>query len=124
MTTNRTPIARPALAQITPRAIDLFVAMGKLKCSCPSPKPVKGPCAGCAAWYDLHDQLHRELAAEPWRWPVVGRQGPKRAGSPTINETIAATMALLDEAVRRRAAVPARKEEDTDAEPAGQDTST
>jgi hypothetical protein len=38
---------------------------------------------------------------------------------------MAATMALLDEAVRRRAAASAREEEDTNAEPvAGEDTFT
>jgi hypothetical protein len=123
--TRRTPLARRSAVQITPRAIDLYVAMGKLKCTCPPPSPGRTLCPGCQRWYDLHAELNAELRCKPWEWPCVARQSPKRAGSSCMNETIAATMALLDEAVRRRAAVPARKEEGTDAEPvAGQDTFT
>jgi hypothetical protein len=111
--TRRTPLARRTAVQITPRAVELFVAMGKLRCTCAPPSPKRSPCPGCQRWYDLHTELHSELAARPWQWPCVARQGPKRAGSPAWNETFAATMALLDEAVRRRAAVvSARKEEE------------
>jgi hypothetical protein len=133
MTTNRTPIQRPALTMITPRAVELYESMGALRCTClPPPRPpTRGPCPGCAKWYDLHDQLHRELAARPWEWPIVARRSPKRAGSTAWNETIAGTMAQLDEAVRRRraaaAALPSAgtEQEDTNAEPvAGQDTFT
>jgi hypothetical protein len=93
--------------QISPRAVDLYVAMGKLKCTCLPPAPTwQEPCPGCARWYDLHADLHDELQLPPWQWPCIGRRSPKRAGSPTMNETIAATMRLLEEAVkaRRRAA--------------------
>jgi hypothetical protein len=100
--TRRTPLGRRSAVQITPRALDLFVAMGKLRCTCPSPKPpTQGPCAGCAAWYDLHAGLHDELQCKPWEWPCVARQSPKRAGSTCMNENIAATMTLLQEAARR-----------------------
>jgi hypothetical protein len=103
VTTNRTPIQRPALTTISPRAIELFVAMNKLRCTCPSPKPpTLSPCPGCERWYDLHNELHIELQCRPWQFPCVGRQGPKAAGSPAYNEDIAARMALLDEAVKRR----------------------
>ena len=105
MTTNRTPIQRPALTMITPRAIDLYITMGRLRCTCPSPKPVtQGPCSGCARWYDLHDDLHRELGCQPWEWPCVARRSPKRAGSTYWNDDIAARTALLDGAVQQRRA--------------------
>jgi hypothetical protein len=66
MSTNRVPINRPAVAQISERAVDLYIAMGRLKCSCPSPRPrTLGPCPGCAKWYDLHDLLDDELGLPP-----------------------------------------------------------
>jgi hypothetical protein len=43
MTTNRTPIQRPALTMISPRAVELFTAMGKLRCTCPPPSPTREP---------------------------------------------------------------------------------
>jgi hypothetical protein len=98
--TRRTPLARQPAVQITPRAVELFVAMGKLRCTCPSPKPVT-PCLACEKWHVLHGELHTALALKPWQWPAVCRREPKAAGSPTWNEDIAARMALLDEAVRR-----------------------
>jgi hypothetical protein len=113
--TRRVPLARRPAVQITAEAVRLFAAMAKLRCTCPSPKPpTQGPCPGCQQWYDLHDELHRELGCKPWEWPCVARQSPKRAGSPTWNEDIAARMAMLREAVRRRAAA-AREKEDTNA---------
>jgi hypothetical protein len=102
MTTNRTPIERPALTMITPRAIDLYVAMGKLRCTCPPPSLKRSPCRGCRRWHDLHAELHDELRCEPWEWPCVARQSPKRAGSTCWNEDIATRMAQLKKAARRR----------------------
>src|SRR3954447_14558774 len=96
--TRRVLLFRPSAVQITPRAIDLYVAMGKLKCTCPPPSPTRSPCPSCERWYDLHDELHRELGCKPWEWPCVSRQRPKRGGSPVWNEDIAARMTLLDEA--------------------------
>jgi hypothetical protein len=118
MTTNRTPVARPAVAQITERAIDLFVAMGKLRCTCPSPRPpTVGPCPGCERWYDLHDELTDELQCEPWQWPCVSRQSPKRAGSTCWNEEIAARMALLKAAAKaQRTSSEVSKADERDAD--------
>jgi hypothetical protein len=104
--TRRVPLARRPAVQITPRAVELFVAMGKLRCTCAPPSPSRTLCAGCQHWYDLHAELNAELGCKPWEWPCVARQSPKRAGSPTMNETIAATMMLLQEAARRRTASP------------------
>jgi hypothetical protein len=106
MTTNRTPIARPSAVQITSRALDLYEAMGRLKCTCaPSPPDEywkRKMCAGCERWYDLHDELNDELRCEPWEWPCVARQSPKRAGSTCMNEGIAARMAALKAAAKAR----------------------
>jgi len=105
MTTNRTPIERPALTMISSRAIDLYVAMGKLRCTCAPPPPEYWKhkmCPGCARWYGLQADLHEELRCEPWQWPCVARQSPKRAGSTCWNEDIATRMAMLREAARAR----------------------
>jgi hypothetical protein len=102
--TRRTPLVRRPAVQITPRAIDLYAAMGNLRCTCAPPSPKRSPCPGCERWYDLHDALHGELGCKPWEWPCVARQSPKRAGSTCMNESIAATMALLRQAASQRAA--------------------
>jgi hypothetical protein len=106
--TKRVPLARRPAMQVTAHAVDLFVAMGKLRCTCPPPEPWpspwRPPCAGCARWEDLHDELHRELRCELWEWPCVARQSPRRAGSPTWNDDIAARMRMLREAARTRKA--------------------
>jgi hypothetical protein len=131
--TRRTPLDRPPVAQITPRAVDLFIAMGKLRCTCPPPPPEYWKhkiCVGCERWYDLHGLLDDELGCEPWEWPCVARQGPKHAGSTCMNEGIAARMAALKAAAKaRRAATATRRtaslpldEEDTNAPVAGEDT--
>jgi hypothetical protein len=87
--TRRIPLNRPAVGlRITERAIDVFIAMGRLKCTCLPPPPeywLHKMCAGCEKWYDLHSQVAGELgnSIEPWMWPILARQSPKRAGSPT-----------------------------------------
>jgi hypothetical protein len=108
--TRRTPLVRRPTVQITPRAIDLYLAMSKLRCTCPPPSPGRTQCPGCQRWYDLHAELHEELRCAPWEWPCVARQAPKRAGSTCMNESIAATMALLREAARRRTASSSRSQ--------------
>jgi hypothetical protein len=124
--TRRTPLERRLAVQITPRAIDLFVAMSKLHCTC-APRDWSGKywehqeCPGCERWYDLHGELNDALACEPWQWPCVARASPSRAGSTCWNEDIAARMAMLREAAKaRRKAPPSseKKEESPDvAEP-------
>ena len=114
MTTNRTPINRPAVAQISDRALDLFEAMGRLRCTCPSPKPptqgYRAPCPGCERWYDLHADLHDELQCQPWEWPCISRLSPKHAGSPTMSQSAPALMAALKEAAKARRTAASRKE--------------
>jgi hypothetical protein len=105
--TRRTPINRPSVAQVTERALDLWEAMNKLRCSCP-PVPTDywthKICSACERWYDLHGELNAELQCEPWEWPCVARQSPKHAGSSTVNDDIVARMALLQEAAKARRA--------------------
>jgi len=109
--TRRTPLARRPTTQVTERAVELFVEMAKLRCSCPSPKRVtQGPCLGCAAWYDLHADLHDELKLKPWQWPCAARESPKHAGSTCWNYEIAARMALLKDAAKARRTASSEKE--------------
>jgi hypothetical protein len=60
MVTNRTPINRPAIAQITPTAVELFKRMQAVP---PGDE-----------WWTLHGELHRELQLKPWQWPAI--EGP------------------------------------------------
>jgi len=48
------------MVTITPKAIELFLAMERLE-------------RGCDEWYGLHEQLHRELACRPWEYPLDSR---------------------------------------------------
>ena len=100
--TKRIPVARRPMEQVTPRAVALFVAMGKLRCTCPPPQQTRSPCLGCERWWGLHNELHDELRCKPWERPAVGRQGVNRADSTCSNENIAARMAMLRKAARRR----------------------
>jgi hypothetical protein len=109
MTVNRTPLDRPAVGlRITEHAIDVFIAMGKLRCACLPVIPEwywkHKICARCEKWYSLHGRLAEELGAsvEPWDWPIVGRQSPKRAGSTCWNEGIAARTAAFKAAAKAR----------------------
>jgi hypothetical protein len=105
--TRRVPLGRRPAVQITPRAVELFVAMDKLRCTCPSPKPpTQSPCPSCERWYDLNNELHIELHCKPWEWPCVVRRSTTRAGSTAWNEDIAARMALLEEAAGRHTEPP------------------
>lgn len=79
MSTKRIPIKRDLNARITLRAVELFRAMEALECTCEpttwgddgnwrNPPP---SCASCEKWWDLHNQLWRELGAKPWEWPCI-----------------------------------------------------
>lgn len=57
MTTKRTPIHRPPIAKITPRAIELFDRLRRTR--------------DRDRWWDVHNQLHEELRCKPWEWPCV-----------------------------------------------------
>lgn len=57
MTTNRTPIGRPPISRITPRAVELFKQMQALPDG--------------DEWWRLHSELHRELQLKLWEWPAI-----------------------------------------------------
>ena len=48
---------KPRMVTITPRAIELYLAMERLE-------------RGCDEWYDRHSELHKELALPPWIYPL------------------------------------------------------
>jgi hypothetical protein len=58
MTTNRTPINRPPITRITPKAVNLFRRMQEVK-------------DGSDEWWELHAKLHDELQLKPWEWPAI-----------------------------------------------------
>ena len=76
--TKRIPLARRPATLVTPRAVELFVAMGKLRCTC---NGHSSSCEACDEWWRLHDELHDELCLKPHEWPCVARQGPKARGT-------------------------------------------
>ncbi len=81
MTTNRTPIQRPALTMISPRAIELFAELERARrarrratdCTISEFGLCKAECRACEAWWDAHDALHTELRLPPWQWPCIPR---------------------------------------------------
>jgi hypothetical protein len=118
--TKRVPIERRSTVQITERALDLWEAMNRLRCTC---LPViqehywlHKMCASCRRWYDLHTELNDELHCEPWQWPCVARASPKRAGSQYVNEFIATTMAALKAAAKARRAAACKEGANVDAD--------
>jgi len=74
----RKPLFHPLRTgvQITPRAVELFTEMKAFACTC-APIDwdgaywVRDRCEGCEQWWTLHAELHRELRARLWDWPVV-----------------------------------------------------
>jgi hypothetical protein len=48
--------------QVTPRALEIFRQMQPLE-------------RGSDAWYDLHLQLHREVGAKVWEYPLDSKNG-------------------------------------------------
>jgi len=73
----RKPLAHPVRTQqITPRAIQLFDQIRRVRCSCP-PIDWEGEywkgreCPGCKRWWQLHNELHDELGGKPWEWPAI-----------------------------------------------------
>jgi hypothetical protein len=121
--TKRTPLDRPVVGfRITEHAVDIFIAMGRLKCTCLPPPPeywTHKMCVSCEKWYSLHGRLADELGAsvEPWEWPIVGRQSPRRAGSTCWNEGIAARTAAFKAAAKARRTSSSLKPQVSDPRP-------
>jgi hypothetical protein len=139
MTTNRTPIQRPTLTMISPRALELFAELERVRrarrraadCTIAESGYCTTDCRACRRWFDLHDELHIELRLRPWQWPCLPRN-PYPPGSPKARDWRPGTEPeelwnLLNE-VRRAAVAPSSPEGGTPyAEPepvAGQDTFT
>jgi len=80
--TRRTPIARQATRQVSPRAIALFEQLERARhqrhaATCVVGDSLAGYCStdcpACRTWYDLHNQLHIELGLMPWEWLCLPR---------------------------------------------------
>jgi hypothetical protein len=77
--TRRTPLARQAVPQqITPRAVKLFTELERARrarkhADCIDTKQglCSSECPVCELWYNLHDELHRELKLRPWEFPCL-----------------------------------------------------
>jgi hypothetical protein len=77
MTTNRTPIGRPPISRITPKAVATFRAMQKLEARCTCPPTTwderyfeHKECKACEQWWVLNKVLVDELRLMPWEWPA------------------------------------------------------
>jgi len=112
--TRRVPITRTAIPQITPRAIELFDALRRCRCSCP-PIDWEGEywkrdrCAGCERWWDLHHDLHRELHCKPWHFPCV-EDPDARSPYPEGSAAYAAHQPDLEAQTKWRALAKASRE--------------
>jgi hypothetical protein len=131
VTTNRTPIVRPAATMITPRAIELFAELERatrarrraVDCTIgPYGHCQTDKCGACLRWWDAHNLLCTELSLPPWVWPAIPRN-PYPPGSAMAREWLPGheqqeLWNLLDQA-RRGAVVPSssEKEESPDVEP-------
>jgi hypothetical protein len=74
--TRRIPINRRSVTAIAPRAVELYKAMRRIRCTCPLPKPgrnapsMRDQCRGCSKWWSLHSELDAALGpTKPWLWP-------------------------------------------------------
>jgi hypothetical protein len=83
MTTSRTPTRRghKPPTKFAPEVIAAFRRMRAARCTCPEigwttkdgywKRPP--PCAGCDAWWENHNKLHRALKLPPYQWPAYER---------------------------------------------------
>src|SRR5262249_32826581 len=69
-------ISKERDVQVTPRAVELFEAMRRVRCTCgPGERGhVLRCCAGCQRWWDLQNDLHLELHCKLWHWPCLRRR--------------------------------------------------
>jgi hypothetical protein len=95
-TSKRRPIHRSLVMQITPRAVELYRQMCRVRCVCPPREygdryvPL---CANCERWYDLHNELHLELKLKPWQWPAIPSiSGGGREGAEELEQELAAAL--------------------------------
>ena len=97
--TRRTPLTRrPALARITPVALEAFRKIQTLEetpCTCLRGR--EGECPACTEWWDAQSTIHRELACRPWNFPPCEYEG---MGAWPPNEEARALWRLFEEATR------------------------
>ena len=63
--TTRTPIGRHPTPKVTPRAIQLFDMMMKVRCTCEPGE--RFTCPGCKRWDRLDEELGAEMKVPIWR---------------------------------------------------------
>jgi hypothetical protein len=66
--TTRTPINRPPVNPITPRALAIYrqIVEADASCACED-----WGCEHCARFWKLQGELSNELKCRPWQWPPV-----------------------------------------------------
>jgi hypothetical protein len=105
-TSKRTPIHRSLIMQITSRAVAIYEQMRRIHCTC-LPREYSAryvpPCASCDKWWDLHNELHRELKLKVWHWPAIPSiSGGSRPGAEVLEEELRRAGALQRRAARAR----------------------
>jgi hypothetical protein len=76
------PVIRKPLAHhtrsdvqiITPRAIELFKRMKRIRCTC-DPANRFDQCPGCKQFEELDEQIGLELKVSVWEYPILERPG-------------------------------------------------
>jgi hypothetical protein len=107
MTAKRTPINRPVKELYSDGALDLFVAMEALECTCAPRRPsedgrqwIYDSCPGCERWWSLHSKLCDEIRTaqgriKPWEWPIIEEPDDfERPNGPTELRYVAMARAL------------------------------
>jgi hypothetical protein len=131
MVTKRTAIARRYTASVSERAVELYLAMKRIRCGCEAPPPGRiapsPQCAACERWWNLHSELDEALGpTKPWLWPhlppptrLLHSDGSIRPRQPLEHQRELA--ARLREAARaqRNAQGAAQPEQPTPAAPSG-----
>src|SRR5262245_6934573 len=86
MATKRTPINRSPITQVTARSVQLFDAMRRCRCTCPTPRNPLKRCSACDRWWRLQNELCDELAAPVWQYPCVEdpRDGENRPAAEAL----------------------------------------
>jgi hypothetical protein len=66
---TRVPLYRTGEPRITPRAVEIFRQIRRLRCVAGDARCDR--CEACERWHDLHADLNREIGACPWHWPCI-----------------------------------------------------
>ena len=71
MTTLRTPIHRPLVSRISPRAMTTFRKMLRLEARCRCKVDAAERCKPCQKSFELDAVIGRELKLSPWQFPAI-----------------------------------------------------